>query len=528
TAIWPIQLTINELPAPIRMGKLVLAALWFGKSKPRMDVFQNVFVDQVNNLSVEGFSLLYKGATETFKAFCICCAVDSVARAPMQGILQFNGYYGCNWCLHPGERHGGSVKYPTLKDDPPERTEIQMIADMEEALDTGTVVRGVRTASPLINLEHFDIVWGFVPDYMHCVLLGVGRQFLEYWLEATREEFYIGNRIAELDQKLLAMRPPKDVRRMPRSLKERKFWKAKELENWILYYSVPVLDGLLPNQYLRHWALLVESLHVMLGKKISVSDIDAVDGMMLEFMITTQLLYEKHSMTYNLHQLGHLVKSVRLWGPLWSHSAFPFESGNGFLKARIKAANGIPQQICRAMALQTAVCKLSEQTVNAKVLQYCSSLDLNITQKTMLVSGEGVRFFGKEAPYVTFRGPLRNSPAFSSRAVEFQRMIKDKSILTTYSYSLNKKTNNSFVELADGTIGRIEKIVYDISTFVILTPLKCLPAPYFPVSRKNHFHRVSGDHAYAQVVPISEISNVCTYVMLQSKFIVAVPSALTF
>ncbi|EEC15543.1 hypothetical protein IscW_ISCW024707, partial [Ixodes scapularis] len=197
-------------------------------------------------------------------------------RAPMQGTMQFNGYYGCNWCLHPGEWLGGCVRYPAMKDDPPERTEIQMVKDMEEAFETGTVVRGVKTVSPLINLEHFDIVWGFVPDYMHCALLGVGRQFLEYWLEGTGEDFYVGNKIAELDDKLLGVRPPKDVRRMPRSLKDRKFWKAKELENWILYYSIPVMDSILGDCYLRHWAQLVESLHVMLEKEISIIDVNAV------------------------------------------------------------------------------------------------------------------------------------------------------------------------------------------------------------------------------------------------------------
>lgn len=98
---------------------------------------------------------------------------------------------------------------------------------------------------------------------MNCVLLGMGHQFLEYWFEGMREEFYVGNKIAELDKKLLKMRPPKDVRRMPRSLKDRKFWKAKELENWILYYSIPVIDSILGDCYLRHWAHLVEFLHVM-------------------------------------------------------------------------------------------------------------------------------------------------------------------------------------------------------------------------------------------------------------------------
>ena len=30
--------------------------------------------------------------------------------------------------------------------------------------------------------------------------------------------------------------------RLTRSLRDRKFWKAKEWENWILYYSLPIIN----------------------------------------------------------------------------------------------------------------------------------------------------------------------------------------------------------------------------------------------------------------------------------------------
>lgn len=85
------------------MQKVILAALWFGKKKPDMVLFQDAFVDSVNNLSEKGFNLEHHGRAKTFKAFCICCAADAVARAPMQGIMQFNAYHGCNWCLQKGE-----------------------------------------------------------------------------------------------------------------------------------------------------------------------------------------------------------------------------------------------------------------------------------------------------------------------------------------------------------------------------------------------------------------------------------------
>ncbi|KAH7939196.1 hypothetical protein HPB52_008333 [Rhipicephalus sanguineus] len=68
---------------------------------------------------------------------------DSPARAAMQHMVQFNGYYGCSWCYHPGVNVDGTVKYclttPFL-----DRTDKEAIQDMTDACNTGTTVRGVK------------------------------------------------------------------------------------------------------------------------------------------------------------------------------------------------------------------------------------------------------------------------------------------------------------------------------------------------------------------------------------------------
>lgn len=213
TAIWPIQLIINELPAEHRMSKLVLAALWFGKQKPDMGLFQNAFVNQMAKLSNDGFSLVREGKLQNYKAFCVCSAVDAVARVPMQGVTQFNGYFGCNWCLQKGEWAGGSMKYPVESVDPEERTEGQMLRDMELPLKEGRPIHGVKTVSALVNLPQFHIVWSFVPDYMHCILLGVGRQFLDMWFASSNSPHSINCELERADQRLMTIQPPNDVTR---------------------------------------------------------------------------------------------------------------------------------------------------------------------------------------------------------------------------------------------------------------------------------------------------------------------------
>lgn len=75
--------------------------------------------------------------------------------------------------------------------------------------------------------------------------------------------------------------------------------------------------------------------------------------MLHEFVAQTEILYSKAVMTFNVHLLLHLAKSVRDWDPLWAHNAFAFESGNGYLLKVIHAAKGVHHQICRRMSLKS-------------------------------------------------------------------------------------------------------------------------------------------------------------------------------
>ena len=44
-----------------------------------------------------------RGQRVTSTVDVIAVVADSVARAPIQNLLQFNGFFGCSWCEDPGE-----------------------------------------------------------------------------------------------------------------------------------------------------------------------------------------------------------------------------------------------------------------------------------------------------------------------------------------------------------------------------------------------------------------------------------------
>lgn len=67
-------------------------------------------------------------------------------------------------------------------------------------------------------------------------------------------------------------------------------------------------------------SLLVSVIYLLLQEEISHADIDKAEAMLLEFTFRFQFLYGESAMTFNVHLLSHLAKSVHLWGPLWAKS----------------------------------------------------------------------------------------------------------------------------------------------------------------------------------------------------------------
>ncbi|XP_037560291.1 uncharacterized protein LOC119437304 [Dermacentor silvarum] len=356
-SIWPVQTLINELPPGLRSKNVTVAMLWYGQCHPDMTLVLEAFSKQMDSLAESGIKWTCDGETFHSKVYCFTGTADAPARALMQNTVQYNGYFGCGWCLHPGKCIEGTVKYPVSATALPDRTKEGMIKDMAEAHRSGVHVRGVKGPSPLINLAGFDIVWGFTPNYMHCVLLGVTRQFMELWLSGVGAPYYIGSPhyIRRIDERLCAIKPPQCITRLPTSVQLRKFWKASEWQQWLLYFSLVCLDGMLPGKYMKHFSLLVKAMHLLLADTVSAEDINQSTECLVQFVVKVQFLYSKKEMTSNVHLLLHLAKSASMQGPLWAHSCFVFEAGIGKIKKLITSAKGVPHQVMSRVLMANKV-----------------------------------------------------------------------------------------------------------------------------------------------------------------------------
>jgi len=137
------------------------------------------------------------------------------------------------------------------------------------------------------------------------------------------------------------------------------FLAAIELRNWLLFFAPVVLEQILPDLFFRNLIVLVQVLHLLLSRSISAKALDAAENNIRVFLQSFEALYGDFLSlifgvfptdsdfsvlglryeTLNFHLLLHLIACVRLYGPLWTVSCFPFETANGFLVRCISGTN---------------------------------------------------------------------------------------------------------------------------------------------------------------------------------------------
>lgn len=197
------------------------------------------------------------------------------------------------------------------------------------------------------SFQHIDVINGFCLDYMHCVLLGIVKNLIKLWCSSSnfKMNFYLNkNRQTTLNARLLAVKPISEISRKPRALDQLADLKANEFRSLLLFYLPICLEDLLPKKYIDHLRLLSFSIYILLKPKISSNELELCERRISEFVPLYQKYYGKINMTMNIHLLLHMVECVKNCGPLWSQSAFAFESFNGRL---LKFVNGHLDVLCQ-------------------------------------------------------------------------------------------------------------------------------------------------------------------------------------
>ena len=273
------QSTANLHPSiRYRQENILTCAIWVGQSKPKMDIIFAPILQDLNHMNVVGFKFHSPEGHLTVRLKLLFGVYDLIAKAQVLNIKQFNGYYGCPTCLHPGENHEVHVY-------PPEFYSLRTNDSFQRAIDaginSGAIVQGVKGLSPFQG--YIDLVNGFPLDYMHCTLEGVVKWLFCRWTESkySGEPYSIRSSLREVDQSLLKQKPPHAFCRPPRSIRSHlSYWKASEYRYWLLVYSLPLLVNILPSLYFHHFSLLVTSIHLLLQESLTETMCDSAEEML--------------------------------------------------------------------------------------------------------------------------------------------------------------------------------------------------------------------------------------------------------
>lgn len=165
-------------------------------------------------------------------------------------------------------------------------------------------------------------------------------------------------------------------------------------------------------------------------------------------------------MTYNVHQLLHLARSVIQWGPLWCHSGYIFESANGKIKRQIHALVGIPQQILRIFNWNFATYLIKQSsTLTNDVANFIQSIEHN-KHMSSYVEAQQIRFLGKgrtscRRDFIIYKKLLKDGRIYNIASDVDRKSIFDGSyvLLNNQSYGrllkfyINNTTADSYAEV---------------------------------------------------------------------------------
>ncbi|XP_074115225.1 uncharacterized protein LOC141537919 [Cotesia typhae] len=373
-----LKMQLNILPQDNKMPKSVYKlfqyvhkiatpCLWLDKDlKPPMNIFLKPLSLKIQNAFESGIDWIDPETKErmTSKIVAPLFIADAPARQRKKRVRIYPA--DSNARLRDGER--------MIKQVEQLRAFQQQVPHLRKTHVRGVVGESILCTLPLLNLGTC-----LVPEYMHSVLLGVVKQLFNIYTNKSGP-WSIKNSMSEINDFITNIRPPAYFNRLPRSLAQITYFKASEYYNLILFYALPALRDYLPQRYLQHLLTLIIALFNLLQNEITEDDLQEAESLLEIFINEVPILFSDRELTYNMHQLKHLVLCVRRWGPLQSTSAFCFENYNGYIASSVHGNKNMSQEIVNNVTIAQGICILKNRVAsqNNDILETNSSTNYEL------------------------------------------------------------------------------------------------------------------------------------------------------
>lgn len=177
--------------------------------------------------------------------------------------------------------------------------------------------------------------------------------------EKLYKRLWFDNHITEISEHLLQCNDmlPKEIHRRIRGLGEIAYWKGTEFRTLLLYVAVVVLKKFLPIDEYQHFLKLVCAVTICSTNKYR-DFLPKARELFNEFIEENIDIYGIHSVSYNVHNLCHIVDDVEKFGELYGISAYPFENFLYQIKLMVKKCRYPLVQVARRLSEQKDEMKL--------------------------------------------------------------------------------------------------------------------------------------------------------------------------
>ncbi|XP_067621954.1 uncharacterized protein drl isoform X2 [Eurosta solidaginis] len=327
--LWPILGSIADFPKE----PLFTIACFSWKQKPlNVNDFMEEFCNEVVLLRKNGLKVgLGHPVSKKFDYRLFIC--DSSARAFITGVKNHNAYNGCPKCCQVGKTLNKTVCF--CKDSSVLRTDFSFKNRNDQAHHS----LSFREEGNVLEAANFGMVSQFPLDPMHLVDLGVAKKLLGL--------LFNNSNISIMNDKfnLVFAWVPSEFGRNCRHFNNMKIWKSTEYRQFLLYSGIFILKDCVDNDLYYHFLLLHTSIRILSSEKSYLSENNAAQQLLSEFVNLFGDIYGDHKISFNIHGLLHLADCAKEIGPLDSFSAYKFENYMQHLKKLIKSPTNILQQL---------------------------------------------------------------------------------------------------------------------------------------------------------------------------------------
>jgi len=316
---------------------------------------------------------------------------------------------------------------------------------------------------------------------------------------------------------------------------------------WFFYYSIPVLEDILRNDYFEHYLLLVTAITLLNQEYITTDMLEVATDFLHKFVREFEHLYGLRFCSINIHQLLHLPYKVYNLGPLWAYSCFQYENLNGQFVKLVHGTWHLDTQIVKKHEQIISLPQLIEELPEGEIRYFCMSKKRqvkileNIFPQTYSV---GIYKELIEVPDLIFQAFKNEGYQQNGVFLQYSRLLKNNKLYISKSYPRTLQTESYLTKYceADGnwSLGAIDSFIKFIPQCNCQGNCRCIAthsAIIYKIVTENIFI-VRGDKYMnntssflhkcrltdeVKAIQIESLDSVCVNINIENRMYVGIP-----